>query len=168
MLMAFPGLWPRIGDWSADDSALMLKTWDWVYHLNVTDNSLSRLPAASGPRPLFSNAVQLWSPDSSTLVLLMPNDSYQSALSLWRPGEETLQPIFSTGVLAAAWSPDSQKFAVWGAGDCQANFDAVQGYLNQCSLDLYTINADGQSLARLTSLKIDDSHQLETIQWIHR
>lgn len=167
-LLTFPGLWARIGDWSADGNGLTLTTWEWLYHFDLTDNSTARLLAASRRDPFLANSVERWSPDSYTLAILVPNDSLQSGLSLWSTGAATMRPLFAAGVLAAAWSPDSQQLAIWGAGDCQAEFDAVRGYLNQCSVDLYAVNANGQGLTRLTSLKIDDSHTLDSIQWIRR
>lgn len=64
------------------------------------------------------------------------------------------------GVVAFAWSPDSQRLAFVAAleGDCR------KGGMGElvCSYDLYVIDADGQNLRRLTSVGFTE---LPALRW---
>ncbi len=164
---AFPGLWVSIADWSPDNNELALATWDWLYYFNIADQSYTWLMGASGRNPSRASGVEIWSPDSATLAILNRNNTRQSELLLWEKGAEMQLQLFETGVIAAAWSPDSQQLAVWGAGDCEGKFDLEQGHRNKCSFDLYIIDDDGRNLTRLTALKIDDRKELESIIWLN-
>ena len=91
-----------------------------------------------------------------------PTNLYVGALG---PAAEPLRPLLPLeaktptflpfggaykGVVALAWSPDSQRLAFLAAleGDCR------KGGMGElvCSYDLYVIDADGQNLRRLTSV----------------
>ena len=67
-----------------------------------------------------------------------------------------------------AWSPNSDRLAIWGMGDCKRRFDLEWGLLTDCASDLYIIDADGDNLTRLTALKISDDKKPKGIIWFQR
>jgi WD40 repeat protein len=167
-ILALPGLPVTIQDGAPDEGSLAIQTQDWLYHLDLADGTLTRLQGASERNDRLSFSMARWSRDSETLAITNSAGNRHSELLLWPKNGQRLRHIFDAGVLAVTWSPDSDRLAVWGVGDCTRRFDLEWGLLNDCAADLYVIDADGGDLTRLTALEISEDVKLKGIYWFRR
>lgn len=143
-------------DWSPDGSKLAFATFDGLYIMNPDGSGRTRITAPQSPVAGLANydSAPAWSPDATRIVfsrsLGCDWDDGCESITIWTvnaDGSNQAQLADIATYESLAWSPDGTKivFRWLGWPEHSADRDG----------DLFTIEADGSHLTRLTNTPLE-------------